>query len=170
MLTLGTQLPCYKEAQTSLFKRPHRGLPWWSRAEESACQGREHRLDPWSRRILHALEWLDHVPQPLSPRAAATDARAPRACALQKEKPLRWEASALQQERPLRWEASALQQEKPCDEKPVRCKEEQPGLLQLKKAHIENRTQHGHKKMNQRAHGEVTCSVGEAQSSSRITD
>ena len=26
-------------------------LPWWSSGEESSCQCREHRLDPWSRKI-----------------------------------------------------------------------------------------------------------------------
>ena len=33
-----------------------RGLPWWSRDWESACQWRGHGLDPWSRRIPHAAE------------------------------------------------------------------------------------------------------------------
>ena len=52
----------------------------------------------------------------------------------------------------------------PCDEKPVRCKEEQPRLLQLKKAHIEKRTQCGHKKMNQREHMEKSLVLWERSS------
>ena len=30
------------------------GLPWWSRGQESACQCRGHRFNPWSRKISHA--------------------------------------------------------------------------------------------------------------------
>ena len=37
-----------------------------------------------------------HVPQLLSLRAATTEVRVPKACALQQEKPLQWEASAPQ--------------------------------------------------------------------------
>ena len=36
-------------------------------------------------------------PQLLDPSAATTEASSPRACALQQEKPLQWEACALQQ-------------------------------------------------------------------------
>ena len=49
--------------------------------------GRPHM--PWSNKA--------HVPQLLSPRAATTEARAPRARAPQQEKPPQWEAHALQQ-------------------------------------------------------------------------
>ena len=38
-----------------------------------------------------------HKPQLLSPHATTTEARAPRARALQQEKPPQWEAHALQQ-------------------------------------------------------------------------
>ena len=34
------------------------GLPWWSSGWESTCQGRGHRFDPWSRRILNVVEQL----------------------------------------------------------------------------------------------------------------
>ena len=37
-----------------------------------------------------------HKPQLLSPHATTTEAHAPRACALQQEKPPQWEARALQ--------------------------------------------------------------------------
>ena len=35
-----------------------RGLPWWLSDKESACQCRRHRFDPWSGKILHAVEQL----------------------------------------------------------------------------------------------------------------
>ena len=62
--------------------------------DSSPGPGRSHM--PWSNEA--------RVPQLLSPRARATEARAPRACAPQQEKPLQWEACAPQ------WEARALQQ------------------------------------------------------------
>ena len=31
------------------------GLPWWLGGEESACQCRRWRLDPWVRKIPHAV-------------------------------------------------------------------------------------------------------------------
>ena len=34
------------------------GLPWWRSGQESPCQYRGHRFDPWSRKILRALEQL----------------------------------------------------------------------------------------------------------------
>ena len=33
-------------------------FPWWLGGEESACQCRRHRLEPWSRSIPHATEQL----------------------------------------------------------------------------------------------------------------
>ena len=39
-------------------KRDQSGVPWWSSAQESACQCRGHRFDPWSWKILHAIEQL----------------------------------------------------------------------------------------------------------------
>ena len=85
------------------------GLPWWSNGEEFALQCKGHQFDPWSSKIPHAMEQLNPVPQLLSPRSrtrelqlqsplkATTEACVPRTCALQQEKPLRWEAQALQQ-------------------------------------------------------------------------
>ena len=64
-----------------------------------ACQCRGHRFDPWSGKIPHATEQLSlcttttkpalraYEPQLVSPRATTTEARAPRAHALQQEKP-----------------------------------------------------------------------------------
>ena len=34
------------------------GLPWWRSGEESACQCRGHRFEPWSGKIPHAAEQL----------------------------------------------------------------------------------------------------------------
>jgi len=34
------------------------GLPWWLTGEESTCQIRRHRSDPWSAKIPHAMEQL----------------------------------------------------------------------------------------------------------------
>ena len=42
------------------------GLPWWRSRQEPACQYRGHRFDPWSRKILRALEQL-------GPRATTTE-------------------------------------------------------------------------------------------------
>ena len=49
--------------------------------KESTCQCRGHGFEPWSGKTPHATEQL-------SPRATTTEARAPRACAPQQEKPL----------------------------------------------------------------------------------
>ena len=79
--------------------------------KESACHCRRHRFNPWSRKISHITEQLSpmchsfwayalepgshncwaHVKQLLKPSC-------PRACALQQEKPLQWEAGAPQLE------------------------------------------------------------------------
>ena len=70
-----------------------KGLPWWHSGWDSACQCRRQGFKPWSRG-LH-MPWSNQVCEPrlLSPRATATEACAPRACALHKEKPLQWTAS-----------------------------------------------------------------------------
>ena len=34
------------------------GFPWWLSSKESACQGRRHGFDPWSRKIPHTSEQL----------------------------------------------------------------------------------------------------------------
>ena len=60
--------------------------------------GRSHmQRSNWARapQILSP-RYRAREPQPLSPRATTTEARAPRAHALQQEKPLQWEARALQ--------------------------------------------------------------------------
>ena len=58
-----------------------KGLPWWSSGLKSSCQYREPRFNPWSGKIPHATGQLSSC-------ASTTEARAPRACALQQEKPL----------------------------------------------------------------------------------
>ena len=58
--------------------------------QESTCQCRGHRFDPWSRKIPHAEEQLN-------PCTTATGARAPWSLALQL-KPLQWVAPTPQQE------------------------------------------------------------------------
>ena len=71
------------------------------------CRG--HVFEPWSVKIPHAKDYWAHVPQLLSLhsrackpqllslRATTTEAHAPRACAMQQEKPQQWEARALKQ-------------------------------------------------------------------------
>ena len=66
------------------------GHPWWSSGEESICQCREHRFDPWSWKISHAMGQL-------SLWATTAEPTCPRACAL-REKPPQWEAWTLQLE------------------------------------------------------------------------
>ena len=46
------------------------GLPWWSSGEESACQCRGHRFNPWFQKIPHAMGQL-------SLRVAITEACVP---------------------------------------------------------------------------------------------
>ena len=75
--------------QQNKHKRNYTGLPWWLSGQESACQGREHRFEPWSRKIPHATEQL-------SACTTATEARVPRVLAAQQEKPPQWEAHAPQ--------------------------------------------------------------------------
>ena len=56
------------------------GLPQWLRAKESTCQCRRHRFNPCSGKIPHVEEQLcsrTQEPQLLSPRAVATEIRAP---------------------------------------------------------------------------------------------
>ena len=65
--------------------------PWWLSGKESAYQCRRYRFDSWSRKIPHATEQL-------SPCTTTIEACAPRAHALQQEKPLQWEVYALQLE------------------------------------------------------------------------
>ena len=97
------------------------GLSWSLSGKESTLQCRWHWFSPWSGKIPHALERLSPEPmcapqllslcsgvgepQMLSLRATATEAHTPRACALQQEKPLQWEAHSR-----LQWEAHSRQQ------------------------------------------------------------
>jgi hypothetical protein len=75
------------------YEKEYTGLPWWLSAEELykefACQCRGRGLDPWSRKIPQASEQL-------SPCTTTSEARVPRACALQQEQPLQREAHAPQ--------------------------------------------------------------------------
>ena len=40
------------------IKRKNWGLPWWHSGQESTCQRRGYRFDPWFRKIPHAAEQL----------------------------------------------------------------------------------------------------------------
>ena len=84
------------------IKRWSLGLPWWSRGWESICQCREHRFDPCSGEIPHALGTLTiclctPTAEPLS-----------RACELQLLKPMYLE-SVLCNKKPPHGEACTLQ-------------------------------------------------------------
>ena len=71
------------------------GIPWRSNGKESACQCRGHGFELWSGKIPQAVEQLSlcaATTEPAchndcSPCATTTEARAPRARALQQEKP-----------------------------------------------------------------------------------
>ena len=39
-------------------ENPSWGLPWWFSGKESAYQCRRHGFDPWSGKILYAMEQL----------------------------------------------------------------------------------------------------------------
>ena len=68
------------------------GLPWWwFHGLESTCQCRGYRSDPWSWKI-------PNVVGQLSPCITATEARTPRAHALQQKKTPQWEAHTRQPE------------------------------------------------------------------------
>ena len=57
------------------------------------CQFRGNGFDPWSGKILYAVEQL--IPQATTTEPEATEACVSTACALQREEPRRWEAHAL---------------------------------------------------------------------------
>ena len=79
--------------------------------KKSACQCRGHGFEHWAGEIPHATEQLSpwaqllslrsraREPQLLSPRVTTTEARVPRACAPQQEKPPQWEGPARHNER-----------------------------------------------------------------------
>ena len=62
----------------------------WSSGQETTLQCKGHRIDPWSWKILHAMEQLSPCATTTEPvldsrRAAPTKAWVPKACALQQE-------------------------------------------------------------------------------------
>lgn len=80
-----------------------RGLPWWLSGNESACQCRR----PWFRSLIREdptrCEQLAHVAQLLSQCSRTWEPQrvshvCPRACTLQWETPLQWEALSTQPE------------------------------------------------------------------------
>ena len=80
---------------------------WWNR-DLNCSQGlsQSSSMKPWE--AYH--NYRAHKPQLPSPHAATTEASMPRACALQQEKPLQWEALAPQLEsspRSLQWDNSS---------------------------------------------------------------
>ena len=92
-------------AQRIKVKVKNQGLPSWSSGKESFCQHRGPRFNSWSRKIPHG-------PGQLSLCATTTEARVPRAWALQQEKPLQWEAYT-----PQLWSSPCLLQlEKACSQ------------------------------------------------------
>ena len=51
--------PPGKQSKT---QNSRKGLPWWFKGKESACQCKRHRFDPWFRKITHDPGRL-HTPQ-----------------------------------------------------------------------------------------------------------
>ena len=97
------------------------GLPWWLSGEESACQFRRHRFDPWSERIPHA-------PQLLSLGSAARK--------LQLLKPTCPRAGAPQQEKPQQKEVCVPHLESsPCSLQPEGRKQKQKPWIAMKTQH-----------------------------------
>ena len=68
----------------------HWGFPGGAVVKNPPANAGDHGFEPWSGKIPHAVEQL-------SPCATTTEACAPRACALQQEKPPQWEALTPQQ-------------------------------------------------------------------------
>ena len=89
---------CWREWDSEAELINGRGLPWWLRGNESACQCRRRESDPWSRkthmpRVWQLLSLRSRAPEPqlLQPERS-------RACAVQQEKPPEWEVRAPQLE------------------------------------------------------------------------
>ena len=92
----GSQLYCKTSCPTKLkawlwthfsptqHQESGQGHPWWSSEEESTCQCRGHRFDPWSRKIPDSLGQL-------GPWATPTET-------MLQEKPPEWEARTPQLE------------------------------------------------------------------------
>ena len=53
-----TERGCYLDPLVQIFQKWDPGLPWWLNGEETVCQCRRHRLDPWYWKIPHATEQL----------------------------------------------------------------------------------------------------------------
>ena len=105
-LTRITKIDYRQEFMEFYIKCLVRGLSWWLRGKELACQGRRHGFwedltcsgarSPWTQ--LLSLCSRAQKPQLLSPRAATTEAQAPRDHAPQQKKLLQWEAHVSQLE------------------------------------------------------------------------
>ena len=104
--------------QTTQFKNGQKGFPSWLRGKESACQCRRHGFDPWSGKIPCAMGQLslcattklvhhNYWACSLEPRSRNYWAHM-----LQLSKPACRRACALQQEKSLQWDACSLQLEK----------------------------------------------------------
>ena len=84
-----------------------RDFPGGAVVKETTCQFRGHRFKPWSGKTPRDAEQLSpcaqllslrsraHKPQVLRPCVTTSEVRAPRARALQQEKPPQWEARTL---------------------------------------------------------------------------
>ena len=83
---------CFRRGENILKLKCGKGLPWWRSVENLPANAGDTGFEPWSGKIPHAAEQLspcDTTTEPAlwSQRATTTEARAPRAHALQKEKP-----------------------------------------------------------------------------------
>ena len=110
------------------------GLRWWLSGKESTCQCSSHGLDPWSRKIPHAMGQLNPRSQLLSPcpRAWEPQLLSPQPRLL---KPTYPRASTLQQEKPRQPAACPLAttREKPAQQqRPIAAKHKQMNFIFLK--------------------------------------
>ena len=84
-----------KRCSVALFimKMPNKtkglGLSWWSSGEESACQCRRHKCDPWFRKIPRAVEQISPCATTTKPACCSYwNSMCPRAGVPQQKKPL----------------------------------------------------------------------------------
>ena len=91
--------------------KPVRHNYWSPRTVEPAC----HKYWAHTLQLLKPVHSRVHVPQLLSLRAATTEARTPRAHALQQEKPLQWKDCTAMKNSPcsLQLEKALVQQRRP---------------------------------------------------------
>ena len=87
--------------QYPVYKNYLRDFPGGPVFKNSPANARDMGLIPGPGRSHMPQGNYVHVPQLLSPQAATTDVWAPRACALQQERPPQWEARSPQQEKAL---------------------------------------------------------------------